>query len=64
MSMFDELMNNENYRKLFEEFPDDQRPLLIERIRNFMNEAENKLINPLKDATVHVKAAIDSQNKP
>lgn len=63
MSMFDELMKNENYRKIFKEFPDDQRPLLIERIRNFMNEAENKLINPLKDAAEHVKAAIDSKNK-
>lgn len=55
MSLFDELMKNEAYKRLFDEFPDDQKPLLIERIRNFMDEAENKLIVPLQNAAGHLE---------
>lgn len=63
MSMFDELMKNEQYRKIFDQFPDDQKPLLIERIRQFMDEAENKLIKPVQQAANVIKTTIDTQNK-
>jgi hypothetical protein len=64
--LFDQLMQVEEYRKLFDKFSDDQKPLLIERVRSFLEEAESKLINPLTDLAEKVKkeqALENSKNK-
>jgi len=61
MSTFDELMKNEEYQKIFDKFPDDQKPLIIERIRAFMEEAENKLIVPLQGAVEQLKITMDKK---
>lgn len=58
MSMFDELMKNEQYRKIFDQFPDDQKPLLIERIKNLMDETENKLLKPVQEAVNNISTTI------
>lgn len=64
--LFDQLMQVEEYRRLFDKFSDDQKPLLIERVRTFLEEAETKLINPLNDLAEKVKkeqALENSKNK-
>lgn len=61
MSMFDELMKNEQYRKIFDQFPDDQKPLLIERIKNLMDETENKLLKPVQEAINVISVAIEKK---
>jgi len=64
--LFDQLMQVEEYRKLFDKFSDDQKPVLIERVRAFLEEAETKLINPLNDLAEKVKkeqALENSKNK-
>lgn len=63
MSMFEELMKNEQYRKIFDQFPDDQKPLLIERIKQFMNDAEFKLIKPVQEAANRMKTVANNQDK-
>lgn len=65
--LFDKLMQIEEYRKLFDKFSDDQKPVLIERVRSFLEEAETKLINPLTDLADKVKkeqAAKSGQTTP
>ena len=61
MSLFDELMKHEQYRKIFDEFPDDQKPLIIERIRSFMDETESKIINPFKEAAENIKKVVSNE---
>lgn len=61
MSMFDELMKNEQYRKIFDQFPDDQKPLLIERIKTLMNETENKLLKPIQLAINHISTTYEKK---
>ena len=61
MSMFDELMKNEQYRKIFDQFPDDQKPLLIERIKTLMDETENNLLKPVQDAINHVSMTFEKK---
>jgi hypothetical protein len=61
MSMFDELMKNEQYRKIFDQFPDDQKPLLIERIKNLMDETENKLLKPVQEAINVISTTIEKK---
>lgn len=54
MSLFDELLKNEEYRKLFEQLPDDERPVLMDSLRKFVDQVENSVILPLeklKDST-------------
>jgi len=60
MSMFDELMKNEQYRKIFDQFPDDQKPMLLERIKTLMDETENKLLKPVQEA-INVISAIEKK---
>lgn len=59
--MFDELMKNEQYRKIFDQFPDDQKPLLIERIKNLMDETENKLLKPVQEAINVISTTIEKK---
>jgi len=51
MSLFDELMKQEQYRMLFDNYPDDQKALIMEKIKEFMDDAEKKILNPLKQAS-------------
>lgn len=61
--MFEDLMKIEGYRKIFDQFPDDQKPIVMERIRQFMDEAENKLIKPVQNATNIMKSNIEPPKK-
>ena len=61
MSLFDEMMKNEEYKKLFDQFADDQKPLIIDRIRLLMNEVETKMIEPLN---IHIKDYISKSDLP
>jgi len=45
MTLFDDLMKQEAYRKLFELFPESQRHLIIDGVKKFMEDAEKNIIN-------------------
>ncbi len=49
MSLFDELMKHESYRKLFESYPEDQRQLVIDSLKNFVDHTEINLLAPVKN---------------
>lgn len=55
INLFEKLMEVEEYRKLFDKFPDDQKPILIDRVKTFLEKAERELINPLNDLAEQVK---------
>lgn len=55
INLFERLMEVEEYRKLFDKFPDDQKPILIDRVKTFLEKAEKELINPLNDLADQVK---------
>lgn len=41
MSLFDDLMKHETYRKLFENYPEDQRQLIIDSLKKFRRSYRN-----------------------
>jgi len=54
MSLFDELLKNEEYRKLFDQIPDDEKPILMSSLRKLVEDVETAIILPvekLKDIT-------------
>lgn len=51
MSLFDELLKQEQYRSLFDSYPDDQKELILEKVREFVEDAEKKILMPLKQAS-------------
>lgn len=48
MSLFDEMLKNENYMKLFENLPAEERAILMNSMRQMVEEVEQKFIDPLK----------------
>lgn len=50
MSLFDELMQREEYKKLFENYPDYQRQYIIDSVKNFIENSEKNLLEPIKVA--------------
>lgn len=57
MSLFDELMKKEEYKKLFDNYPDYQRQYIIDAVKNFVENSEKNLLEP-------IKIAIQSQKNP
>ena len=51
MSLFDELMKQDQYYQLFDHYADDQKQLIIEKIKEFMEDAEKRIIIPLQEAS-------------
>jgi hypothetical protein len=56
MSLFDEIIKQEQYRSLFDNYPDDQRELILEKVKEFMEDAEKKILVPLKQASDIISA--------
>lgn len=50
MSLFDEMLKNEHYKKLFDELPDDERPILMESIRKLVEQVEKAIILPIENS--------------
>jgi len=42
-SLFDEMLKDEEYRKLFDALPDDEKPLLMNSVRRFVDDFEKSL---------------------
>lgn len=55
MSLFDDMMKNEEYRKMFDQFPDDQKPIIMERIRILLEDTENKILIPMQNVVQYIK---------
>lgn len=55
MSLFDEMIKNEEYKKLFEILPDDEKPILLNSIKNFVDDFEKALKNIEKIINVNQK---------
>ncbi len=51
MSLYEELISNEQYKKMFEQLPEDRKYQIQEDMKKFIDDVENKLINPLKKLT-------------
>ena len=49
MSAFDELLKNEDYRKLLDQLAPDERKPIEEALRKFVEDFENYLIKPLSN---------------
>ena len=45
--MYEQLMSNPDYNKLFDEFSDEQKAIMKINIKKFIEETEQKLIIPL-----------------
>jgi len=44
MSLFEDLMKQEGYRKLFDMVPDDQKQIIIDSIKSLLNDVEQNII--------------------
>lgn len=44
MSLFDELMKQQSYKKLFEMFPDDQKQIIMDRIKKLLDDSEENIL--------------------
>ena len=51
MSLYEQLISSEEYKKMFEQLPEDRRYQIQEDMKKFIEDVENKLINPLKKIT-------------
>lgn len=51
MSLYEQLISNEEYKKMFEQLPEDRKYQIQEDMKKFIDDVENKLINPLKKLT-------------
>lgn len=49
MSLFDEMLKDEDYKKLFDQLSDDQRPIIMDSIRKLVEGVETAVILPLTD---------------
>lgn len=47
MSMFDEMLKNEHYKKLFDALPDDEKAVIMASVRKFVEEFEETVLKPL-----------------
>lgn len=43
MSLFDEMLKNDDYRRLFDNLPDDEKPILMHSVRKFVEDFEKSL---------------------
>ena len=48
MTLYEQMIASEEYKKLFEQLPDDRKYAIQEDMKKFIDDVENKLINPLK----------------
>jgi hypothetical protein len=48
MTIYEQMIASEEYKKLFEQLPDDRKYAIQEDMKKFIDDVENKLINPLK----------------
>lgn len=49
MALFDDLMKKEEYRKLFDQLPEDQKPIIMESIRKLVEQFENNVLSPIQN---------------
>jgi cell fate (sporulation/competence/biofilm development) regulator YlbF (YheA/YmcA/DUF963 family) len=47
-TLFDQIIQNENVKKMFDQLPDDSKYQIQEAMKTFMNDLETKIINPIK----------------
>ncbi len=52
MSLFDELLEKEEYKKLYENLPDDERPIVMEAMRKLVEQFEKTILIPLKNSDI------------
>ncbi|MFA6049841.1 MAG: hypothetical protein WC761_01470 [Candidatus Paceibacterota bacterium] len=50
MSLFDEMLKNEEYRKMFDQLSDDERPILMDSIRKLVEQVEKAIIIPIENS--------------
>lgn len=48
MTLYEQMIASEEYKKLFDQLPNDRKYIIQEDMRKFMDDVENKLINPIK----------------
>ena len=48
-SLFDEVCENELYAKLLAQLPADEKPIVMESLKNFVDDFENCVLEPLKN---------------
>ncbi len=46
MSLFDEMLKDENYKRLFDQLSDDQRPIIMNSMRQLVEKIEETIIVP------------------
>lgn len=47
--LFEEMLKNEAYRKLFDELPDDERKIIMDNIRKLVEQFEDAFIKPIEN---------------
>ena len=49
MTLFEEILENPMYADLLSKLPDDERPLVLESLKKFVDSYENNVILPIKN---------------
>ena len=49
MSLFDEISQTEQYQKLLKELPEDERRIVLESLRQLVENFEKGVIDPIKN---------------
>ena len=48
MSLFDQMLKDENYKKLFDRLPDDEKAVIMASIRQFVEQFEKAVLQPIE----------------
>lgn len=63
MSLFDEMLKNKDYSRLFENLPAEEKSILLNSMRKMVEEIENNFINPLKNIKNELNKNISENDK-
>lgn len=53
MTLFEEIIANEMYSTLLNKLPEDERPVVIESLKKFVDVFESKVLKPAKTVKRH-----------
>lgn len=49
MTLFEEILENKTYADLISKLPEDERPVILNTLKKFVEDYENNVLRPLKN---------------
>jgi len=51
MTLFEEIMQNKTYSELLSKLPDDEKPLILDSLKKFVDTFETKVLHPINSSS-------------